>query len=240
MADKPFSNIVPFVSTSRVHNYISHADTQAKGHCTACYLALGWPLSRYPSKTLPGEQMGLVQGPPTLGRPQHPSWPGNAWFICIWFQPKRNHRAGEPHGPMASLLFQQRHRVAVWHDHQVANYYWTPTVWRQEGIEPAPASKNFQSTGTGKILEEDFCNQSSHELTPPWLPEGSVSSLCLWQAPFLTQRRVGTAPSEFWDIPCFGLNFVPLKKDMLESSPPSTSEYDITWKQGHCGCHELN
>ena len=52
----------------------------------------------------------LVKKPQAAEVMHHPSWPGNARFICFWFQPKKRL---EPLSPVAWLLFQQRHLGAV-------------------------------------------------------------------------------------------------------------------------------
>lgn len=106
MAGETFSNMVPLVSISQGHNYIGCANT-GEGQLGHMLLALVWSLPRRPSDALLGPQMELVWGAPTSW---HPSWPGNARFICFWFQPKKRL---EPLSPVAWLLFQQRHLGAV-------------------------------------------------------------------------------------------------------------------------------
>ena len=70
------------------------------------------------------------------------------------------------------------------------------TVWRQEGIRPSLSLKELSIHRDRESLEEDICHGNSHELTPPSFPEG-LCCLSLSLAGSLTQRRVGTAPSEF-------------------------------------------
>lgn len=99
-ADKVFSSMAPFVSTSRGHNYISCANTQAKGHWAVSFLALVWPLPRRPSEALPGEQMGPVQGP----YPRMPPASQLAWKCLVYLHlisAQEQPQSWSAHGPMA-------------------------------------------------------------------------------------------------------------------------------------------
>lgn len=135
--------MAPFVSTSHRLNYISCANTRVKGRWAACHLVFTWSLPRCPSEARLGQHMGLVQGPPTPGRPWQPSWPGSARSFASDFSP----RGVQSQSALWPCRFSNR---GIEGQFDVINGL-PPTMWRRREEDPASASRSSQSVERGKF-----------------------------------------------------------------------------------------